>query len=116
MIIHIKDKTYNKELKKNENPFVLIFVSKFCPHCKTIEKLVKNIEKEYKDVTFYFVKSEESTKLLRKFNIRGFPTSLFIKEDKIIRTMIGFSSQEEFYIYLKKLNPKKKKLLQRIFK
>jgi len=107
---HVVDKNYNKEVMSKENPFVLVFVSKTCPHCRTVEQFITKIEKEYPEVNLYFIESEKSPKLLEKFMVRGFPLTLFInKEKKILHSIVGAGSATDFFKGFDKISSNKKK-------
>lgn len=115
----INDGNYNEVIMKEEKqPFILVFISKTCIHCKTVESFMKKVSPNYENISIYFVQSEESPKLLSLFNISSFPTTHFFKEDKSgIKRIVGATSISDFIDGFELINVKKKKsLIKRILK
>jgi len=114
----INDKNYNDIVMKDENPFVLVFVSKTCPHCRTVELFMEKVEEEYSGVDIFFIEGEKSPKLIEKFGVMSFPTTKFVnKEKKGVGRIVGATVPEDFFRLFDKINVSKDKnnFLKKIF-
>lgn len=114
----ITDQNYNDIVMKDENPFVLVFVSRNCPHCRTVERFMKTIEKDYENIDIFHLEGEKSPKLIKKFGVMSFPTTQFINSKKIgVGRVVGAGNAKNFLSLFDKINPRKKKnFFQRLFK
>ena len=113
----INDKNYNDIVMKDNNPFVLVFVSRTCPHCRTVEGFMEKIEKDYEKIDIFYIEGEKSPKLIEKFGVMSFPTTQFVNnEKKGIGRVVGAAPANNFFSLFDKINPEKKKgFFQRIF-
>lgn len=69
---------------------VVIFYAPWCPHCKNVmdgdDSIWNQLKRKYKqkkDIMIDQVDCEEKPELATKFGIKGFPTVMKIKEDKM---------------------------------
>jgi thiol-disulfide isomerase/thioredoxin len=87
------DKVTDKEYKdiKNRNinskrVVILVFTSKTCPHCRSVESFLKRLYEDknnkYLNIEVYFIQSEKANKALKKHQVRAFPTTVFLHIDK----------------------------------
>jgi thiol-disulfide isomerase/thioredoxin len=74
---------------------LLLFYADWCPHCKTTKPIFDELSQKYKDkpINGYVVQftkinctneSPESTKLMDKYNVEGFPTIKLLMNGQII--------------------------------
>ena len=95
----INDKNF-ETMKKNNDSYILIFSSNFCPHCKTVENFFKNFSKKegdkYENITIFKVEGEKSPRMLKQFNIRSFPTTFFVKNHNLTGVIVGADSLASF--------------------
>ena len=78
-------KNYKQVVNSNKTAIV-IFTSPFCHLCNKLKPILKNLEKQYKDIGFYTTdvnKEEELTKLLVKED--GVPTGFVIRGGSIFK-------------------------------
>ncbi|WP_448588444.1 thioredoxin family protein [Thermocrinis sp.] len=90
-------------------PVVFYFKSSFCPYCTQVEDFVLNDEEIYKKISnFTFVeldiRSEEGSKLARKFGVPGTPTLVVYdpKQDKVLGMIFGSRPKQDFMNVLTK--------------
>ncbi|MEN8139199.1 MAG: thioredoxin family protein [Bacteroidota bacterium] len=84
-----------KEIKNNNdinNGFsVILFMTPNCVPCKSMKKVLEEMESSHSDkATFYAVNTEENEKLARKYNIRSVPTTVFKNGKDIKDRFAGF--------------------------
>lgn len=83
-------KKYEDAINVSKNkPLLIIFGADWCGACKRLKKEINQF-----DLTNYvicFVNVDERKDLKNKYNINSYPTSIIIKEEKIIDKTIGYS-------------------------
>ena len=57
---------------------ILQFSTTFCSECRTAKSIVKNVVKDFKDITYVEVDAESNLDLVRRVNIRSTPTTIFL--------------------------------------
>ena len=57
---------------------VVVFTTTFCSECRTAKAIVKDVVKDYKDITYVEVDAESNLDLVRRVDIRSTPTTIFL--------------------------------------
>ena len=57
---------------------VVVFTTTFCSECRTTKAIVKDVVKDYKEVTYVEVDAEANLDLVRRVDIRSTPTTIFL--------------------------------------
>ena len=57
---------------------VVVFTTTFCSECRTTKAIVKDVVKDYKEVTYVEVDAESNLDLVRRVDIRSTPTTIFL--------------------------------------
>jgi thioredoxin-related protein len=57
---------------------ILQFSTTFCSECRTAKAIVKDVVKDYKDITYFEVDAESNLDLVRRVDIRSTPTTIFL--------------------------------------
>ena len=65
-------------LNVSNSATVLLFTSTFCSECRTAKAIVKDVLKDYKDISYIEVDAESNLDLVRRVDIRSTPTILFL--------------------------------------
>jgi thiol-disulfide isomerase/thioredoxin len=97
----------NKEnFESNDNIQVILFKMKGCSHCTQFlpefNKFKENISNENKPVNVQIIDAEDDQQI-SKYNIKGFPTVLFIKNGQEF-TYDGNRNAEDLMNYLNKMS------------
>ena len=66
----------NQKLGKKAT--IVQFSTTFCSECRTAKAIVKNVVKDYKDITYVEVDAESNLDLVRRVDIRSTPTTIFL--------------------------------------
>ena len=66
----------NQKLGKKAT--IVQFSTTFCSECRTAKAIVKDVVKDYKDITYGEVDAESNLDLVRKVDIRSTPTTIFL--------------------------------------
>lgn len=76
---NLNSKNYEDEVKINEIT-VVDFTANWCPDCRKILPVIKEMEKDYESkVAFFQVNFDEEEPLKEKLNITRIPTLIFYK-------------------------------------
>ena len=67
---------------KNEKPCIIDFHASWCKPCKTIDKILTELEKENENIIFYSVDIEEEYELAEIFMIKNLPTMILCSNNK----------------------------------
>ena len=57
---------------------VVVFTTTFCSECRTTKAIVKDVVKDYKEVTYVEIDAESNLDLVRRVDIRSTPTTIFL--------------------------------------
>jgi len=57
---------------------ILQFSTTFCSECRTAKSIVKDVVKDFKDITYVEVDAESNLGLVRRVDIRSTPTTIFL--------------------------------------
>ena len=57
---------------------ILQFSTTFCSECRTAKSIVKDVVKDFKDITYVEVDAESNLDLVRRVTIRSTPTPIFL--------------------------------------
>jgi thiol-disulfide isomerase/thioredoxin len=66
----------NQKLGKKAT--IVQFSTTFCSECRTAKAIVKDVVKDYKDITYVEVDAESNLGLVRRVDIRSTPTTIFL--------------------------------------
>lgn len=94
-VVHVKSTDHWNEIVTNHesNGSVLVckFFSDWCNPCKALAPKIDSLSLNYDEnkVLFLSIDIEENEEVAEKFNITSMPTTLLIKNCKIIKTVVG---------------------------
>ena len=98
------------DAKKTDQKVLVLFTAKWCPYCKTLEKVLKDNTKELKDysILYYDVDTKGGKNLFKQVQKNAqtgsqIPVLVLIdpKKDKILKHIIGGISKQELLEWLK---------------
>ena len=102
-----KSKIYDFEQQekqsKSPKPAVIDFYADWCNPCKTVSTMLKDLKKEYKNVDFYQINSEEEYELTEHFKLRNLPTIVFISPNGEAKLLSGSMNRNKLEEEIKKI-------------
>ena len=91
------DYTQNQEWSFNgTKPAVIDFYADWCQPCKTIAPILEELDKEYENIDFYKVNTEEQQELSMTFGIKSIPSILLIPVDGLPQMVMGALPKDIF--------------------
>ncbi|MFW9936183.1 MAG: thioredoxin [Candidatus Thorarchaeota archaeon] len=96
---------YNNLLKEfNERIIIVDFWAIWCGPCMAFAPVFESLQKEHsQDFIFAKVNVDELPSIAQNYRITGIPTTLFIKNDKIIHKIVGSVNYDYMQRVLQKL-------------
>ncbi len=99
---------------------LLVFVSSHCPHCPKAVAIVKRIVSQYSDYDLRYkkirAKTTEAKNLSPMYNIRVYPTVIFLNDDKeVLYTIDGVPGEKHLKDKIERLLGLKKSFWSKIF-
>ena len=89
-VINVNDINFDSEVLKSNIPVLVDFSATWCQPCRAIAPLVNQLAGEYEGrVKVTAVDIDESPATAQKFQIRGVPTLLIIKDGKVVGQQVG---------------------------
>jgi thioredoxin 1 len=89
-VITVNDLNFEAEVLKSGVPVLVDFSATWCQPCRAIAPLVNQLAGEYEGrIKVTAVDIDESPATAQKFQIRGVPTLLMIKEGKVVGQQVG---------------------------
>jgi thioredoxin 1 len=89
-VITVNDLNFDSEVIKSNIPVLVDFSATWCQPCRAIAPLVNQLAGEYEGrVKVTAVDIDESPATAQKFQIRGVPTLLLIKDGKVVGQQVG---------------------------
>lgn len=90
----------------NDKIIVIDFWAVWCSPCKIFAPIFEKLQQEYyTDFIFAKINVDENPLIAQSFGISSIPTTLFIKEGKLLRKFVGVMNYETFRQFLEKVKP-----------
>jgi len=94
-VFHANRENIPKDPNSNKTATLMLFYVDWCPHCKTAKPEWESLKAEYdgKSINGYTIhfteynctnESAETTQLMDKYNIEGYPTIKLVKDNQVI--------------------------------
>lgn len=90
----IKKITHKEEINLDTKDLIVVdFYADWCGPCQMISREIKEIVKQYKDLTIYKVNIDEFPEMAMEYDVLSIPTLLFIKDNEIKDEVIGYKDK-----------------------
>lgn len=84
-----------KETIQNNTIVVIDFWAQFCPPCQEYKSIFQEVSRQYPEIVFATLHSEEEIEISDYFFIQNTPTTVFMKEKTVLFKKPGVLSHEE---------------------
>jgi thioredoxin 1 len=89
-VINVNDVNFDSEVLKSSIPVLVDFGATWCAPCRAIAPLVGQLAGEFEGrIKVTAIDIDESPATAQKFQIRGVPTLLMIKDGKVVGQQVG---------------------------
>lgn len=77
------------------------FFATWCPPCKKLSPVIHDLAQSNKHITFIKIDTDKFPSLSSKYNVKGLPTLIFLKNGSKVYTTKGAHSKEELQAKLR---------------
>jgi thioredoxin-like negative regulator of GroEL len=91
---------------KNNIPCIIDFHATWCKPCKTVDRVLKKLEKQNNDIIFYTIDVEEEYELAEIFSIKNLPTMILCSKNTDTIRLQGTVGESNIQSELNKLKIK----------
>jgi thioredoxin 1 len=94
MFQELTDDNFEAEVAKNEGPIIVDFWAPWCGPCRLMDPTVKELAEKYKGkIRFAKFNVDESSIIVREFNLFSIPTFLIFNNNVLVDTIVGAQSK-----------------------
>ncbi len=86
---------FEKEVMAEKGLVLVDFYADWCMPCKMLSPILEELSEEIDDVKIVKVNTDKNQELASSFGIMSIPTLLFVKDGKVIDTLVGMRPKEE---------------------
>lgn len=92
----VDDNSFEEQVLKSEVPVLVDFWAPWCGPCKTIAPLLEEIANEYGGkVKIAKVNVDDNQEYANKYNVRGIPNLILIKDGEVKEQIVGNVPKQE---------------------
>lgn len=103
-IHNITDENFESLVLDSEKVFVLDFFSDWCPPCKIMGPIYKELAKEFDDrVDFGKIDIGANTQIPSNYGVMAIPTFIIFKERKEVKRLMGVTPKDKFKAEIEKV-------------
>jgi len=100
--IKITQTNFEDEVLKSALPVLVDFWAPWCPPCRMLAPIIKQIAEEKEGVlTVGKINVDEEKELAARFNVESIPTLIVFKNGEPVRKSLGFQPQQSIEAMLK---------------
>ena len=102
-VVVTKD-NFDEEVLHSTLPVLIDFFAEWCGPCHMLTPVMEELAKQYdKRIKVFRINVDEQEELAASFQVQSIPMVVFLKDGKIMQSMIGYRPIEEFTAVLDKL-------------
>ena len=102
-----------KTALENKTPMAISFTAEWCPHCREYKPVFFAVKDELKDKALFLnidVEDTEGSNVTNRFQVKGIPTTAFIRADgSVFKVQVGEIEKEELIKIVNELVESKKR-------
>lgn len=100
--LKITKENFEQEVLSSDKPVLLDFWASWCGPCRMIAPIIEEIAKESNgEFKVGKVNVDEEPELSNTFQVTSIPMLCVVKDKKVVKSTVGFSSKEEILELLK---------------
>ena len=97
----ITKENFEAEVFGAKELIVLDFWATWCGPCRMLAPVIEALAEEFPNVKFGKINVDEEQELAANFRIQSIPTLVFIKDEKIVHTEIGYKDKESLALIIR---------------
>jgi len=94
MVHEITDQTFDAEVLKSTQPVLVDMWAPWCGPCRQVRPVLERLSEKYQGkVKFCAINVDENQRTPAQYHVMSIPNMLFIKNGKVIDTVVGSASE-----------------------
>ena len=93
--VHGTEENFDREVLQAKEKVLVDFYADWCMPCKMLSPILEELSEEIDDVKIVKVNTDKNQELASSFGIMSIPTLLFVKDGKVIDTLVGMRPKED---------------------
>lgn len=90
------DQNFPTEVLESKTPVLVDFWAEWCAPCRIVSPIVEELAVEYGDKLKVGKLNVDENRVASQYGIMSIPSLLIFKEGKVVKTMIGAQSKDNF--------------------
>jgi len=100
-IVHVTDASFEDDVINSKIPVLLDFWAAWCGPCKTIAPMLDELSKDYAGrIKICKIDVDDNPITPNKFNVRGIPTLIILKDGNVEATKVGALSKAQLIEFI----------------
>ena len=96
MAVQITDSNFEEIVMKSSKPVLIDFWAEWCGPCKMITPVIEQLATELEGIAIVGkVDVDKNQALASQFNVRSIPTLVFMKDGKVVDTLMGAGTPKD---------------------
>ncbi|MDH7486559.1 MAG: thioredoxin [Anaerolineae bacterium] len=89
--IHVNDANFEKAVLQSPLPVLVDFWAPWCSPCRMVAPVLEQLAREYAGrLVVAKVNVDDDRLYASQYGVQGIPTLLFVKEGKVVESVVGF--------------------------
>jgi thioredoxin 1 len=94
--INFTDQNFKEEVLDSKTPVLVDFWAEWCAPCRIVSPIIEELATEYKDKLKVGKLNVDENHIASHYGVMSIPSLLIFKEGKVVKTMIGAQSKDNF--------------------
>ena len=96
-MVELTKENFDGEIKKSEVLYLVDFWASWCGPCQMVSPVIDSLEEEYEGkIKVGKVNVDEQAELAAEYAIVSIPTVMLFKDGKVMETLIGVRSKDDY--------------------
>lgn len=98
--MELTKETFTEKVLNAKGKVLVDFYADWCNPCKMLAGVLKETEKQVKDVTFYKVNIDKEPELSIEYKVMSIPALALFKDGELINSTVGYMEKDELLEFL----------------
>jgi thioredoxin 1 len=95
--LNFTDQNFQTEVLESKLPVLVDFWAEWCAPCQIVSPIVEELATEYGEkLKVGKLNVDDNAKISQNYGVMSIPSLLIFKEGKVVKTMIGAQSKDNF--------------------
>lgn len=100
-MIMLDRSNFDQEVMSEKGLVLVDFYAEWCMPCRMLSPILEELSEEIDELKVVKVDTDENQELAERFGIMSIPTLVFVKDGKIVDTLVGMRPKEDLELAVK---------------